>query len=168
MFKYIRNEYRLKSDPISYARSRGVAVGKNCRFLGTVRGTFGSEPYLVSIGNHVTLTSGVKFITHDGGVWVFREKFPDLDVFGPISIGDNVFIGIDSIIMPGVSIGNNCVVGAGSIVTRNVESNMVVAGIPARALCTLEDYWERVRANASHIRSLPDDEKKKRVIEKFQ
>ena len=44
------------------------------------------------IGNHVTISGNVQFVNHDGGVWVFREKEPDIDVFGPIVIGNNVFI----------------------------------------------------------------------------
>jgi len=62
---------------------------------------FGSEPYLVRLGDHVSITAGVKFISHDGGVWVFRDRFPELDVFGPITVGSNVFIGINALIMPG-------------------------------------------------------------------
>ena len=65
----------------------GLSFGNNCRFIDLQMSTFGSEPYLIKLGNHVTVGSGVKFITHDGGVWVFRERFPDLDLIAPISIG---------------------------------------------------------------------------------
>ena len=118
-------------------------------------GTFGSEPYLISIGHHVTVTSGVQFVTHDGGVWVFREQDPDIDVFGPITIGNNVFIGINAIIMPGVSIGENCVIGAGTVVTRSVPSNTVAVGVPARKIATIDEYRIRVEQKCMRIRSLP-------------
>ena len=64
----------MKRDPVDFARRLGVRVGHGCRFLGLKLGTFGTEPYLIKIGDHVTLTYGVKFINHDGGVWVFRES----------------------------------------------------------------------------------------------
>lgn len=61
-------------------------------------------------------------------------------------IGDNVFIGMNSSIMPGVHIGNNCVIGTGSVVTKDVPDNMVVAGNPARIICTLEDFYKKRKA----------------------
>jgi acetyltransferase-like isoleucine patch superfamily enzyme len=129
--------------------------------------TFGSEPYLITIGDHVTITSGVSFVTHDGGVWVFREKYPDVDVIAPITIGNNVFIGIRSIIMPGVTIGDNCVIGAGSIVTRSIPSNYVAVGSPARCLKTIDEYWSSIESKAIHIRSLSDDQKRSVLTKQF-
>ena len=81
---------------------------------------FGSEPYLITIGDHVRITAEARFITHDGGVWVFRneEKMKDVDVFGTIEIGNNVHLGNDVIIMPNVKIGDNVVIGCGAVVTK--------------------------------------------------
>ena len=157
----------IKKDPIKYAKSIGVNIGDNCRLLGIKPSTFGSEPYLIHIGNHVTITSGVRFITHDGGVWVFREENPDIEVFGPIYIGDNTFIGINTIILPGVRIGNNCVIGAGSVVTKDVPSNTVYAGVPAKMICSIEEYREKVNSKATFVRSLPAEEKRSFLIKKF-
>ncbi len=69
---------------IGELRKRGVKIGDNCEIYSTVN--FGSEPYLISIGNHVRITHGCRFITHDGGVWVLRElkKDSSLDLFGGI------------------------------------------------------------------------------------
>lgn len=157
----------IKRDPVQYARSIGVAVGDNCRLLGVTAGTFGSEPYLIQIGNHVTITAEVQFITHDGGVWVFRESLPALDVIDPIKIGSNVFLGLRSIIMPGVTIGDNCVIGAGSVVTKDIPSNSVAAGVPARVLMTLDEYRVKSIGRGLHIRSLPSRQKKQFLIERF-
>src|SRR5687768_17586277 len=77
-------------DPVEYARSTGVEIGNDCRLIDV---SFGSEPYLVSLGNHVSAT-GTNFVTHDGGVWVFRDRRPDADVFGRIRVGNNVFLGL--------------------------------------------------------------------------
>lgn len=150
-------------DPVAYARTIGVQVGEGCRLL-VNRAAFGSEPYLIKLGDHVTVTAGVEFVTHDGGVWIFREEHPDIDVFGPIVVGNNVFIGFRSIILPGVTIGDNCVIGAGSVVTRDIPSNSVAAGVPARVIRSTDDYWKKVQENASYVRSLPFPQKREAIL----
>lgn len=167
VFKHLLAWIQILRNPTAYARSLGVEVGERCRFLALKPTTFGSEPYLVRLGDHVTLTSGVKFVTHDGGVWVFRNEHPDIDVFGPISVGSNVFIGVDSLIMPSVNIGSNVVIGAGSVVTRDIPSNSVAVGVPARVIRPLGDYREKVLANATFVRSQPPAVKKRLLQERF-
>jgi acetyltransferase-like isoleucine patch superfamily enzyme len=137
----------------SYVRA-GLKLGRDVRVIG--KPDFGSEPYLIEIGNHVTISSNVTFITHDGATWVFRHLPPYLGLqrFGRIVIGDNCFIGASAIIMPGVSIGSNSVVGAGAVVTRSVPANSVVAGVPARHICSYEEYVERM---IPRCRSYPAD-----------
>ena len=154
------DKYKIKKDPIEFARSQGVKIGEGCRLLCLTAGTFGSEPYLVKLGNHVSVTAGVQFVTHDGGVWIFRQEHPDIDVFKPITIGNNVFIGINSIIMPGVTIGDNCVIGAGSVVSKDIPSGSVAAGVPAKTLRTAEEYKQKILDNALHVRSLSHAEKR--------
>jgi len=167
-FSRIHRAYRIKKDPIEYARSIGVRVGVDCRFISLQPGTFGSEPYLVSIGDHVTITGDVRFVTHDGGVWIFRENDPDIDVFAPIVIGDNVFIGFGAIVLPGVTIGDNCVIGAGSVVTRSIPANSVAAGVPARVLSSTDDYRTKVYRHAMHIRGLKPAEKRQVLLDRFE
>jgi acetyltransferase-like isoleucine patch superfamily enzyme len=130
------NEYTIED----YFRKKGYRIGKNNRIY--IR-ALSTEPYLVKIGNHCTITAGVIFLTHDGGAWVFRDEIPELNVFGKIEVKDNCFIGINSIIMPNVIIGQNSVVGAGSVVTKDVPPNTVVAGVPAKEICTLEEYKQK-------------------------
>ena len=91
-----------------------------------------SEPYLISLGNHVRINAGVQFVTHDGGLWVLRDsnagygdEFKDADKFGKIIIHDNVHIGTNSIIMPGVEIGENVIVGCGAVVTKSIPPNEI-------------------------------------------
>jgi acetyltransferase-like isoleucine patch superfamily enzyme len=159
--------WQIKSDPVGYARSIGVKVGKDCRLLGLDRGTFGTEPYLIRLGDHVSLTNGVRFVTHDGGVWVFREEHPEIDVISPIVVGSNVYFGNNSLVLPGVTIGDHCVIGAGSVVTRDVPSGTVVAGVPARPIRTLEEYWNRVKDKSFHIRSKPLAERRRILVDHF-
>jgi acetyltransferase-like isoleucine patch superfamily enzyme len=122
----------------------GLRLGNDVRVIG--KPDFGSEPYLIEVGDHVTISSRVSFITHDGATWVFRDRaeFKGLQHFGRIRIGNNCFIGERSLILPGVAIGDDCVVGAGAVVSRSVPSRTVVAGVPARFICTYGDYVERM------------------------
>ena len=158
--------WRIKADPVGYARRIGVKVGKNCRLLGLDRGTFGTEPYLVRLGDHVSLTN-VRFVTHDGGVWVFREEHPEIDIIAPIVVGNNVYLGYYSIILPGVTIGDNCVIGAGSVVTRDVPSGTVAAGVPARPIRTIEEYWDRIKGKRFHLRSKSSGERRRALEDHF-
>ena len=128
--------------PISHARAIGVTLGEGCRLIDV---TFSSEPYLVTLGNRVS-ASGTHFETHDGGVWVLRQTYPELDRIAPITVGDNVFIGHGSIILPGVTIGSNVVIGAGSVVTRDIASDCVAAGVPARPIGSIADYADKALA----------------------
>ncbi|WP_411684365.1 acyltransferase [Acinetobacter indicus] len=160
ILKILFEKFINKKDTVNYARFLGVSVGDNCRFLGTSKKTFGSEPYLISIGNHVTLTGDIRFITHDGGVWVFREKYPDIDVFGRIIIGNNVFVGLNSIIMPNTVIGDNVVIGAGSIVRGVLESNSVYAGTPVKKIMSIEEYENKTLSKCVYTKKLSKDEKK--------
>jgi acetyltransferase-like isoleucine patch superfamily enzyme len=127
---------------VASARSRGVTIGSGCRIYTS---HFGSEPWLVTIGNRVTVTSGVRFLTHDGATWLVRDDQERRFRYAPIHIGSDVFIGVDSILMPGVVIGDRCIVGAGSVVTRSVPSGYVVAGAPARIVGRFEAYAAKAR-----------------------
>jgi acetyltransferase-like isoleucine patch superfamily enzyme len=125
--------YLVRRDPAGYARSIGVTIGRGCRFYGAEPGMFGSDPYLITIGDNVHITSGVLFVTHDGGTLILRKEVPDLELTAPISIGNDVYIGVNAVILPGVTIGNRCIVGAGAVVTKSVPPNSVAAGVPAKA-----------------------------------
>ena len=71
-----------------------------------------------------------------------------------------MFIGVNSIIMPGVTIGDNCIIGAGAVVTRDILSGYVAVGVPARCIKTLEEYWTHGQGKVTHVRSLPPKEKR--------
>ena len=124
---------------IDIIRDLGVKVGENCRFVVHPHSwdfpDFGSEPFLIEIGNDVCVSFGCTFVTHDAAVHVCEKFLPDkkrLFKFGKIKIGNNVFIGCKSIILPNVTIGNNSIIGAGSVVTKNIPDNEIWAGNPAK------------------------------------
>src|SRR5690606_1949375 len=129
---------------------------------------FGSEPYLVRLGNRVEVTAGVRFITHDGAVWVFRDQHPQVDVFGPIVVRDHVFLGVNAVIMPGVTIGERAIVAAGAVVTRDVPSATVVAGTPARVISTLEAYRHRALERSLGTKGLSPEAKRRYLETHFE
>lgn len=122
-----------------YARRRGVTIGNGCLIATRM---WGSEPYLITIGNNVQVTADVAFFTHGGGS-VLRKFDPTFDMFGKIVIEDNAYIGSRSIILPGVVVGEGSLVAAGSVVTKSVPSGVVVAGNPAKIVCSVKEFYER-------------------------
>lgn len=168
MLKSLIQRYKLHRDPIKFWRSKGMVIGDRCEIYSSA--SFGSEPYLISLGDHVRVNSGVTFVTHDGGVWVLRECYEDLkeiDLFGKIRVGNNVHIGTNAIIMPGVTIGNNCIIGCGAIVTKDVPDNSIAVGIPARVIETVDAYAQKHMNQFDRTKGLSREEKEKYLKEKF-
>ena len=131
---------------VTCARFIGVKVGSNCRIY--IR-DFGSEPFLVEIGDKVTVAAGVRFLTHDGASWLVEDEGIRYQLYGKILVGNNIFIGANAILMPGISIGDDCVIGAGSVVTRSVPQGSVVAGNPARIIKSFSDFTDSVKLKGS-------------------
>jgi len=144
LFARITRVYELSrynpSTIADYLRKQGATIGDHCSIIPT---SLGTEPYLVKIGNHVTIAAGVKFITHDGATWLFRDEVPDLQVFGPIIIGDNCVIGQDAILFPNIRIGNNSIIGAGSVVISDIPPDTIAIGVPARPFGSIAKYKEK-------------------------
>ncbi|SDP70901.1 acyltransferase [Desulforhopalus singaporensis] len=130
---------RYRLFPVEFLRENGATIGVDCRFLSNFICT---EPYLLRIGDHVSIGYGVELLPHEGAVWVLRglEKDDNLDRFAPIQIGNNVFIGNGVKVLPGVVIGDNVVVGANSVVCKKLDSNAVYGGVPAHWICSIEEF----------------------------
>jgi acetyltransferase-like isoleucine patch superfamily enzyme len=159
----------VKGKAIDYYKNEGVTIGKNCEIIGKV--SFGSEPYLVSLGENVKITDNVRFITHDGGMHVLRnlysETFSKADLFGKIVVGSNVFLGNCVIVLPGVSIGDNVVIGAGAIVTKDIPSNSVAAGVPCKVIRTIEKYYVKAQSNCLFTKGMAKEEKKQYLFNRY-
>lgn len=143
LFRNIYYKLLRRGDLIQRSRYAGVIIGEGCRLNGYPY--WGSEPWLIELGNHVEISLRVTFLTHDGATWCFRDKkrYKDVIRYGKIIIDDNCFIGANVTILPGVHIGRNTVVGASSVVTKDLEPNSVYAGNPAKRISSIEDYAEK-------------------------
>jgi acetyltransferase-like isoleucine patch superfamily enzyme len=128
-------------NPIQLLRKEGATIGDDCRWMSRI---YCSEPFLLTIGYHVSIGYGVQLITHEGATWVIRciVKNNGLEKFGKITIGNNVFIGNNVIICPNITIGNNVIIGAGSIVTKNIDCNNVVVGSPAKVIKSVDEFCQ--------------------------
>lgn len=163
----IRKEIWAKLSPVGFARAQGVRLGKNVTFYGMRPGSLGSEPWMISIGDNVYITAGFQFITHDGGTLILRKEVPDLEWSAPITIGNDVYIGLRTMIMPGVNIGNRVIIGAGSIVTKDIPDNSVAVGVPARVIKTVDEYLELMKQKSLHLGHLSAREKDQALREIF-
>ena len=112
----------------------GAKIGKRCYIYTSLRNFDKIYTDMIEIGNNVTITKGVILLCHDMGEDYIHKKKHNNQIVGRIKIGDNCFIGMNSIILPNVKIGYNVVIGAGSIVTKNIPDNVVVTGNPAKVI----------------------------------
>lgn len=127
-------------------RARGVTIGANFDAPDSaIDYCFG---HLVTIGDNVTI-SGTTILAHDGST----KKFLGYSKVAPVTIGNNVFIGYGSIILPGVTIGNNVIVGAGTVISKDIPDNVVIIreGGRYRVLCTFDEYIEKQRSRMSKL-----------------
>ena len=140
-------------------------MGEGIHIYGTVQ--WSTEPWIITLGNDVHITDGVKFITHDGGTLLFRKYIPDLEITKPITVGSEVYIGNNVIIMPGVNIGNKVIIGAGAIVTKDIPDNSVAVGVPARVIKTADEYFDKLQKESIHLGHLKGREKDEALMEYY-
>ena len=128
-------------------RALGGNVGAGSRIYTR---SFGGEPWLVSIGDHVAVGPNVEFMTHDGTGWLVSDERGRRYHYAPISIGNNVYIGASTCILPGVRIGSNVIIGAGSLVNKSIPDNCVVTGSPVKYRISFDEFKQFALA---HYRS---------------
>lgn len=163
-YGYTNNEEKILEIKIEQFTKLGGKSGRNFKFYCDMPG----EPCLVEIGDDVTIAYGTALLTHDNSV--IKCGIDATDYYGKIKIGNACFIGVRSIILPGVTLGDHTIVGSGSVVTKSFpEGNVVIAGNPAKVICTIEefknkkksisvnmDYGDRRQKKIEFLSSLPE------------
>lgn len=134
----------------NYLIKNGAIIGDNVRIFDYKNTIVDIQnPHMLEIGNNVCITSGVKILTHDYSYVVLSGTYGEiLGGIGKTKIGNNVFIGMNAIILKGTTIGDNVIIGAGSVVSGNIESNNVYAGNPAKKIMSLEEYYKKKKTSA--------------------
>lgn len=123
---------------VKYLRKSGLTIG-GCRIYSDI---VTSEPFLIEIGENVTISTDVTFVTHDNSIIKINKELPNL--YGKIRIGNNCFIGERAILMYGVSIPNNTIVAAGSVVTKSIsEERVILGGNPAKVISTWDKFYDK-------------------------
>lgn len=143
----------LTSDEyINELRKKGILIGDGCRIFDPANTTIDTQnPHMMRIGNNVRITKGCIILTHDYSWAVIAGVYGDiLGGIGYVDIGNNVFIGMNSIILKNTTIGDNVIIGAGSIVCGNIECNSVYAGNPAKRIMSLEDFYNKRKNQQVH------------------
>lgn len=151
--------YKLIS-PNKFTQISGVKMDKNCNLMTKY---FGNEPYLITLGDSVATSGNVQFVTHDGSLHVLRNLFDECknkDLIQKIIIGNNVFIGLNAIILPGSIIEDNTIIGAGSLVKGHLRKNSVYAGVPAKFICTIDEYKTKNKGLFIETKSMTGLEKR--------
>lgn len=152
--KVRRGRRASSEDLIAHLREGGARIGEDVVFYSTT-GTVvdGTAPWLLTIGDHVRITEGVRILVHDYAWSVLKHYSSDavlpgsvLGAQSPVEIGSCVFIGMNTVVTRGARIGDHVIIGAGSVVTGECPSGGVYAGNPARRIMSIEEYFHKRRS----------------------
>lgn len=147
IIRSVKYKYAISSSSrfISYLRKNGIEIGEDCFFQSPKTAVVDiTRPLLVEIGNHCYFLENFTLLTHDNVSKVFGPlKHDFLPSSGKVIIGSNVYFTRNCTVLKGVTIGDNCIIGYGSTVLKSIPSNSVVAGTPAKVICTIDEYYER-------------------------
>ena len=141
MIRKILEYLRGEPQHIEKLLKRGLKIGKNfCRMDGVTIDA--SHCFQIEIGDDVTLAPRVHILAHDTSTYMHLGYTRSANV----RIGNSVFVGASTIVLPGVSIGDRVIIGAGSVVTKDIPSNSVAVGNPARVICDIDTYLDKERS----------------------
>lgn len=148
--KFLNRIYKLyytssSNRYIEYLHRHKIKIGRGCVVLDPKNIQIDvSRPELLEIGNNVFLHRGTIILTHDWASWCFINSHQDfIPSHGKIKIGNNVWLGENVTILKNVTIGDNVIIGIGSIVTKDIPSNSIAVGVPAKVVGTYDDYYNK-------------------------
>lgn len=176
IYRKVQKTYYTSSSGryIKYLRKKGCIIGENCVFRNVKTARIDiTRPSLIEIGDNVDMNHNFQIMTHDWASGVFRNVFHNIwPSSGKVKIGSNIYFGTDVIVLKGVTIGDNCVIAAGSIITKDIPSNSVAAGMPAKVICTLEEYYKKREQTCleeafEYAKSIVDRYNRKPTVEDF-
>lgn len=131
---------------VEYLKENGAKIGENTYFFDPINTTVDSKRIsYVQIGRNCCITAGVKLLCHDYS-WTSLIETHNVILPDPgkeINIGDNVFIGWDALIIGPVTVGSNVIIAANAVVTKDIPDNVVVAGVPAKIISTMDEYYQK-------------------------
>ena len=141
---------RTAKGHVKWLREQGVVIGNNLRLFNHKSIVIDTSTQgLIEIGDNVVIAGNVTILSHDYCTSVLMYKNVDcISGRSKVIIGSNVHIGQRVMILRGVTIGDNVIIAAGAIVTKDVPSDSVVAGVPARVVCTLDEYYQKRKSLA--------------------
>lgn len=137
IIRIVINKFRGNTDVPTLIK-KGLTVGNNV-FINFGSIIDESFCWLISIGDNVTLAPNVHILAHDAST----KRALGFTKIGRVKIGNDVFIGAGTIVLPGVEIGSHVVIGAGSVITKSVPENSVAVGNPAKVICTYDEYMRK-------------------------
>lgn len=146
IYKKLLYGYRSTSESyLKYLKKKGVTIGENVTFYEPNTNYIDvQKPWIVKIGNNVEIARGVVIITHDYAWSVIKQINGEIiGSRGKVEIGNNVFIGMNTMIIQGVSIGDNVIIGANTLVNKDIPANSVAVGNPVRVVSSIEDYTKK-------------------------
>ena len=146
-----------------YYHKLGIKIGKNSKIEKDVF-IDPSFPWLVSIGNNVTIAPRTFILAHDGST----KKQIGYSKIGRVIIEDNVFIGANCTILPNVKIGQNSIIGAGSVVTKDIPENVLAVGNPARVISTVDEYKNKNKSMIKQFRVYENRYKRNKITEELK
>lgn len=168
--KFLGNRYIIQ-----YYRKLGMSIGEGTHIFSRI---ISSEPFLISIGNNVTISTGVTLLTHDASIGPIVGRNVFSDTVGPINIGNNCFIGANTIILPDVSIPDKSIVAAGSVVTKTItfptnminetlstHEGIIIGGNPAKYICKTSDFVNKRHSNFLKLHGLPIANRKNVILQ---
>ncbi len=144
--------YQSQLSNLSELRRRGASIGENVDILDNCI----IDPdhcFHIKIGNNVTFAPNVHVLAHDAST----KKFIGYTKVKNTTIGNNVFVGAGSLILPGVKVGDNVIIAAGSVVIKDVPDNTVFGGNPAKQISTTSTYLEKMKESMKSDNTFSDE-----------